>query len=85
VGATIHQTDILCKPLKPQVDAEGFFESCDNVYKFIQGMLYKKTVYRNIFYHLQEAVHCENPHLFDSDKQVAPNYYAHGLFWYKRI
>jgi hypothetical protein len=24
VGVTIHQTDILCRPLKSQVDAEGF-------------------------------------------------------------
>jgi len=31
-------------------------------------MHYKKTVYRNIFHHLQEAVHCENPHILEPEK-----------------
>jgi hypothetical protein len=63
-----------------------FFESCDNVYhELIQGMHYKKTVHRNIFHHLQEAIHCENPHLLEPEKHAAPNYHACGLFWYKRM
>jgi hypothetical protein len=63
-----------------------FFGSYDNVYhKFIQGMYYKKTRNRNTFHHQQEAVHCEHPHLLKPGKQAAPNYYAHGPFWYKRI
>jgi hypothetical protein len=75
VGATIPQQIFYVGHSNQKLMLKVFFESYDNVYhEFIQGMCYKKTSYRNIFYHQQEAVHCEHPHLQKPGKQAAPNY-----------
>jgi hypothetical protein len=68
-GATIHQTDILCRPLKPEVDAEGFLWKlwyCSPRVHARKAL--QEDCYRNILHHVQEAVQCEHPHLLEPGK-----------------